>query len=349
MARVLRMERAGAWYHLTVRGNERRLIFRDDRDRRHFLELFPPWLERFDCRLHAYVLMDNHYHLLLQTREANLSRAMQWLNVSYSVWFNRRHQRVGHLFQGRFKSVIVEPETWALGLSRYVHLNSVRIGRLGLNKAEQRLRRMGAGSPPSPELVAQRLAALRQFPWSSYRSYAGYMKAPEWLSIQTVLSFGGGPVAERKRRYRGYAESAIREGFAERPWQELVGRLALGSREFVERLVSRSEAPPAEQQWAQAVRSRPTWAQVVAVVERMKRQNWEEFRNRHCDWGRELALFLGREKAGLKLAELAVAAGSATVSAVSMALKRFGARLATDASLRQLVAQARQQLCNVIT
>src|SRR6266508_2419916 len=119
MARLLRLERAGAWYHITARGNERRVIYREERDRAHFLELIPEWLERFDCRLHAYVLMDNHYHLLLQTRQANLSRAMQWLNVSYTVWFNRRHQRVGHLFQGRFKSVIVEPETWALGLSRY--------------------------------------------------------------------------------------------------------------------------------------------------------------------------------------------------------------------------------------
>src|SRR5436190_2750551 len=98
---------------MTARGNERKAIYRAERDRKHFLELLPLWCERFRLRLYAYVLMDNHYHFLLQTTEANLSQAMQWLNVSYTVWFNRRHQRVGRLFQGRFKSVIVESETWA--------------------------------------------------------------------------------------------------------------------------------------------------------------------------------------------------------------------------------------------
>src|SRR5947208_1198738 len=107
MARLLRLNREGAWYHVTARGNERRAIFRDDRDRVRFLELLPIWQGRFRIRLHAYVLMPNHYHLLVQTPEANLSRAMQWLNVSYTVGFNRRHDRVGHVLQGRYKAVIV--------------------------------------------------------------------------------------------------------------------------------------------------------------------------------------------------------------------------------------------------
>jgi REP element-mobilizing transposase RayT len=115
MARPLRLNYAGAWYHVTSRGNERKAIYRDDRDRMHFVELFSAWRERFRVRLRAYVLMENHYHLLLETPEANLSKAMQWLNTSYTVWFNRRHQRAGHLFQGRFKAVIVEAQTWALG------------------------------------------------------------------------------------------------------------------------------------------------------------------------------------------------------------------------------------------
>jgi REP element-mobilizing transposase RayT len=97
MARPLRIERPGVWYHVTARGNERRPIYRDDRDRRHFCELLGEAVGNFGLVLHAYVLMENHFHLLLETPEANLSRAMQWLNVSYSVWFNRRHDRVGHL------------------------------------------------------------------------------------------------------------------------------------------------------------------------------------------------------------------------------------------------------------
>jgi REP element-mobilizing transposase RayT len=127
MARPLRIEKPGGWYHVSARGNERKAIYRDNRDRRPFLEVIAELVDRFRVRLHGFVLMDNHYHLMLELSEANLSRAVQWLNVSYSVWFNRRHGRSGHLFQGRFKSVAVSPEEWALELSRYVHLNPVRI------------------------------------------------------------------------------------------------------------------------------------------------------------------------------------------------------------------------------
>ena len=176
MARPLRLNRAGLWYHVTSRGNERKAIYRDDRDRRHFIELFAGWRELFRLRLHAYVLMPNHYHLLLQTQEANLSRAMQWLNTSYTIWFNRRHQRAGHLLQGRFKAVVVDADTWALGLSRYVHLNPVRTHQMELDKEQQRAHRRGLAERASSEVVQERLALLRHYPWSSYRVYAGYEK-----------------------------------------------------------------------------------------------------------------------------------------------------------------------------
>jgi putative transposase len=110
MARPLRIVCPGAWYHITARGNERRDIFRDDKDRLRFLEILAEMVDRFEVCLHAYVLMDNHYHLLLEIRRANLSQSIQWLNVSYSVWFNRRHGRSGHLLQGRFKSVALDPQ-----------------------------------------------------------------------------------------------------------------------------------------------------------------------------------------------------------------------------------------------
>src|SRR5208283_2431525 len=114
VARPLRIERPGGWYHVTARGNERRAIFRDDRDRQHFCDLMAEAVETFGWRLHAYVLMDNHFHLLVERPEPNLGRGMQWLNVSHSVWFNRRHGRSGHLFQGRYKAIIVEAQEWGL-------------------------------------------------------------------------------------------------------------------------------------------------------------------------------------------------------------------------------------------
>src|SRR5665213_1273200 len=117
MARPPRMERPGAWHHVTARGNERKAIYRDDRDREHFCELLGEAVAVFGWGVHAYVLMENHYHVLVETPEPNLSRGMHWLNVSYSVWFNRRRQRAGHLLQGRFKSIVVDPAAWALELS----------------------------------------------------------------------------------------------------------------------------------------------------------------------------------------------------------------------------------------
>src|SRR5271157_1922938 len=134
MARPLRIERPGGRYHVTARGNEQKPIYRTDGDREHCLRLLGEMSERFGVRVHAYTLMDNHYHLMVETPEANLSRAMQWLNVSYSVWFNRRHERGGHLFQGRFGAVVVEEDAGWQEVARYVHLNPVRIAGLGLDK-----------------------------------------------------------------------------------------------------------------------------------------------------------------------------------------------------------------------
>jgi REP-associated tyrosine transposase len=201
MARPLRIEQSGGWYHVTSRGNERRAIYRQDRDREHFCQLLAELSTRFAVRLHAYVLMDNHYHLMVELTQANLSRAMQWLNVSYSIWFNRQHGRSGHLFQGRFKSVIVEPEEWGLELSRHVHLNPVRVGRQGLGKTERERLRQGVSGAPDPEQVRERIECLRQYRWSSYRSYIGLAGVPDWLERERVLGLGGGRKAEWRERY----------------------------------------------------------------------------------------------------------------------------------------------------
>ena len=192
MARPARIARPGAWYHVTARGIERRAIFLTDADRRHFCELLAEWIGRFKTVLHAYVLMDNHYHLLVETPEPNLSRAMQWLNLSYTAWFNRRQQRCGHLFQGRFQAIVFEARNSALLLSRYVHLNPVRIAALGLDKDDQRAHRRGLSDPPDPEIVRARLRGLREHHWSSYPAYVGWRSPPNWLTREGVLTFQAG-------------------------------------------------------------------------------------------------------------------------------------------------------------
>src|SRR5687768_10187557 len=153
MARPLRVIVENGWYHITARGNERQAIFRDDQDRKRFLAWIEESAETYHWRVHAYVLMPNHYHLLVETPRANLSLAMQWLHTAYSVWFNRRHHRVGHLFQGRFTSILVEPETWALALSSYLHLNPVRTRALGLDKSARARQRRGLDGPPTAQAV----------------------------------------------------------------------------------------------------------------------------------------------------------------------------------------------------
>jgi REP element-mobilizing transposase RayT len=120
MARPLRMDYPDAFYHVLSRRNERKKIFWDEKDRLKFLDILGKMVERFELEIHAYVLMRNHFHLLVHTKEANLSRAIQWLGVSYSVWFNRRHQRSGHLFQGRFKNFLIENDHYFTAMCLYI-------------------------------------------------------------------------------------------------------------------------------------------------------------------------------------------------------------------------------------
>jgi len=184
MARPLRVDIEGGWYHVTARGDHRQVIFRDDRDHGHFVELLEEMSERFRVGVMAYVCMGNHYHVMVRTPDANLSRAIQWLNISYSVWFNKRHQEAGHVFQGRFKSIVVEGEAWGLELSGYLHLNPVRIKALGQGKRQRAADRAGVSRRPTAEEVERRLEKLRGYRWSSYRANAGYCGKPPWLDME---------------------------------------------------------------------------------------------------------------------------------------------------------------------
>ncbi|HNQ88253.1 MAG TPA: transposase [Verrucomicrobiota bacterium] len=345
MARPLRIERAGGWYHVSARGNERRAIYRDDRDRRHFLEVLAEMVLRYRVRLHGFVLMDNHYHLLLELTEANLSRAVQWVNVSYSVWFNRRHERSGHLFQGRFKSVAVSPEEWALALSRYVHLNPVRIRTLGLGKRDRRAQRVGLSPAPDADQVRERIALLRGYRWSSYRAYIGLERAPAWLECQNVLSLGGGPERDRRRRYREYVERAVREGVGRSPWESVREQVVLGGAEFLAELRAHVSGSRQEQRGAgRLLAERPGLEAVIAAIEKVKGLPWADFRDRYGDTGRDMALTLGRRLCGLKLAEVAQAVGLRHYGVVATSVKRYAGRLAKDRAERERMQQVLKRL-----
>ncbi len=203
MARPLRIEFPGAVYHVTSRGNARQDIVADDRDRTQFLTLLAHVIDRYGWVCHAYCLMDNHYHLLLETPQPNLSLGMRQLNGRYTQAFNRRHRRVGHLFQGRFTAILVEKEAHLLELCRYVVLNPVR---------------------------AKLVTHPRLWAWSSYRGMAGDLTGPVWLSTEWILGQFGTRRREAQRRYREFV-AAGRGG--PRPWDHLQGQIYLGSEEFI--------------------------------------------------------------------------------------------------------------------
>ena len=346
MARPLRVEIAGGWYHVTGRGNERRAIFRDDKDRGRFVELVGQLWEQFGVKVHTYVLMDNHYHLLVSTPTGGLSGAMQWLGVSYSVWFNRRHGRVGHLFQGRFKAIVLEGGTAVVEVSRYVHLNPVRLKRLGLDKTMQRAARAGRRTTEERALIEERLARLREYRWSSYRAYAGWESGPGWLDAKGVLALwpeGG----ERKREvYREHVEHAVREGLPASPWERLEAGMVLGGREFVERVRKGLQGNRREQTELRRLEGRAGFADAVAAVEKVKGEKWESFRDRYGDWGRDLVMYLARRRCGMKLAELGAALGGLDYATVSAAVKRFEGRLNVGGELAEMAKRAEKELLN---
>ena len=233
-------------------------------------------------------------------------------------------------------------DDWALALSRYVHLNPVRTGKLGLGKSDQQRVRAGVSPAPESAQVEERIAALRRHRWSSYRAYIGLARQPDWLECDELLSLGGGEKGQERRHYQDYVESAVREGLKKSPWEDLREQAVLGSQAFLEELRTCIRGDKLEQRGARRLRlARLSLAAVIQAVQKVKCEPWETFRDRHGDRGRDLVLFLGRRMCGLKLKELARESGLAEYAGVAMAVKRYEALRDRDpveqACFRQVV------------
>ena len=351
MARHLRVHVADGWYHVTARGLERRSVFVDERDHEHFLELLPELVSRYGVKIHAYVLLSNHYHLLVQTPHANLSRAMQWLNVSYGVWFNRRRKRVGPVFQGRYKAVPIDGEgSWALQASVYLHLNPLRVKGLGLGKRERKAERLGILPPPSPEMVRARLDTLRKHQWSSYLDYAGYrLKPPAWLTCGVLWKRVKYRDKSPQESYRHDIEEPLKAGMEEfRTFAERMQNLvALGSDAFLNRLRGVVRGNRNEQKALRIWKQVLPFDRVVAVVAQEKGEAWEQFRDRYGDWGRDVALWLGRRHCGLTLQELGKAAGGMAYPAVGRAVRGVERRRKTGGDWGRRIEKLEAKLLNL--
>ena len=347
MARQLRHHFVGGWYHITARGMGRREIFEADRDREHFVELLAGMVERHCVVLHAYVLMDNHYHLLIETPEGNASRALQWLNLSYAAWFNAKHRRSGPLFQARFKSIPVDGEgSWALTCGTYIHLNPVRLRSLGQGKEERAREKAGfIREGPTAEQVKARLAVLRRHPWSSYHAYAGYAPKPDWLACDRLWWHAGQEKGvDPKADYRRHIEEYLLQGVEEGAFERLTAALAIGGTAFVDRLRRKIPKRARGETNARSWRRLLPFAEVVRAVESVRDERWDDFIGRHGDYGRDLALHIGRLKCGLTLRELGKEAGGMSVPAVAKACERMLIRLKTERTLQSVSAKVMKKL-----
>jgi REP-associated tyrosine transposase len=308
MARPLRVEFEGALYHLSARGNVRQRIFADEKDCAKFVQLLIESLQRYDAAVHAYVLMGNHYHLIAETRRANLGRWMHWLSTAYTVYFNRRHKRVGHLFQGRYKSIVVEAEGYLLSLSRYVHLNPVR-GSL-----------LGRGDP------LERRKRLRSWRWSSYRGYSGLAKPESWVEQERVLGEIGGRSKEQRLRYRRFVEEGLLREI-ESPLEAVRWQTALGREHFLQRLkdhVQKSRQAHREVPALRQLRRLPETQLILNCVARAYGCSQKDILNggTRGNEARAVAMVLVWDCCGLSLREMGELFGGAGYTAVSQMIGR---------------------------
>jgi putative transposase len=241
MARPLRLELAGGLYHVTSRGDGREDIYLSDADREVWLEVFAQVCKRINWVCHAWCQMSNHYHLLIETPEANLSKGMRQLNGVYTQRFNRIHGRVGHVFQGRYKAILVERDSYLLELARYVVLNPLRAGMV---------------------------KRLETWPWSSYLATCGQTAAPEWLQTDWLLAQFGRQRASAMRKYVQFVHEGTRLPSV---WTQLQGQIFLGSEAFVKKMQTQIEKKPALDEIPRA--QRRVLAQPLADFERRYDRN----------------------------------------------------------------------------
>ncbi len=311
MARPLRIEYPGAWYHVMNRGSGRRWIFRSEAQRHYFLALLAETAERFNAEWHAYCLMGNHYHLMVRTPEGNLRRIMRYLNGLYTQHFNRAERKDGALFRGRYKAILVDAEAYWLELSRYIHRNP---------------------------LAAGIVEALGEYPWSSYRAYAGLEKTPDWLTTGFILHAIG-----QRRRRRRYAEFVARDTSQELEAFYGGSKLSpvLGDDQFRARVL-KGQASNIDLQDLKRARTLPTLAKIVAVTARHfgvdESVVWESRRGLGVvSPARSVAMYLCQRAGAMGLAEIAEVFDLASYASAGSTIRHIKGRMATDKALAKQI------------
>lgn len=328
MARPLRINLPGCYFHIYARGNQRNRIYCCESDYRYFLRLLDKCQRKYSIAFYAYALMGNHYHLLLKINLPNLDKAMHFLNGTYTSYFNKTHQRVGHLFQGRYESSLVDADSYMLVLVRYIHLNPV-----------------GAGLAPHPA----------EYPWSSYRAYLG-QEHISWLDTGFVLNiFSGSPDVDRARELlRDYVEVNMEQKLKEDPFRDRAHRCILGSKEFISKTRSWIRSTGIQSEAPEIVdHKRIIGLEPASVLEAVRGfyspspDGEEIFRWNRPNEAAQVATYLLRELTGLTLREIAQMCGGGHYSRIAQLSKRFEAKLKGAPDLHERVSKIESALSNV--
>jgi len=319
MARPLRVEYSGAFYHIINRGNAREKIFKGGRDREKFLEYIERAVEQFSIIIHAYCLMNNHYHLLIETPNPNLSKTIQWIGTSYVQYFNTKHKRSGHLFQARFKSVLIDADAYLTHLSRYIHLNPLK---------------------------AKIVDNLSEYSWSSYPAYTGTSRKPKWLETSRLLSGFGKNIREAQSDYKAYVEGIdIRK--VKDPSKQADSGFILGDSGFVEWvkhnfLSDREESKEIPQLRRLKPRVEPDTIVQEVSKEFNCRKGYIVLKGRKNNTARKVAIYLAKDNCGIPFRELGEYFGNVTGASITMTYNLIVKEIKINDDLRRSVSKLKK-------
>ena len=310
MTRALRIAFPYAFYHVTSRGNERKNIFKSKADREKFLEYLESATQRYDAVIHAYCLMDNHYHLLIETPSGNLSQIMRHINGAYTTYFNVKRSRSGHLFQGRYKAILVDIDEYAKELSRYIHLNSVR-----------------AKIVETPE----------EYNWSSYNSYIGKQKPAEWLYRDFILGYFGKKISTAQKEYQKFVTALVNTKY-DSPLDEVVSSTLLGSPDFIAFIKDKflsgkkpDKEMPALKELVPKVSMQDIFDEVKSVFRKEK------------GLSRNVKMYLCQKYTGEKLKDISIHFGIGE-SGVSQANRRVAQKIEKDKKLKKKIDKIEKKI-----
>jgi REP element-mobilizing transposase RayT len=316
MARPLRIQYEGAVYHVTCRGNERKDIFKDDADRQRFLRILNQAVNIYSVKLSSYILMTNHFHLLLETPLGNLSEFMRNFNITYTGYFNRRHKRVGHLYQGRYTGILVDRDAYLSVLSRYIHMNPIRL------KAHEK----------TP--LKEKIRLLKAYPWSSLSGYLNRKKKEPFVDYGLVLGEYGGDTDKARKAYAKALYAEMDKAFDLR--HEVVAGSVIGGTAFLDWVKEHflETSKDRERPSVKGIQAHVGKESILKAVERETGKDLGTLRRERGPF-RQLAMEILYKAGGLTGPEIGALFGI-DYSAVSQERKRFREKMGEDRKLKAL-------------